>query len=194
MYLVYMHVNTQNQKKYIGITKQTLEQRANRGHGYSSQPYFSYAIKKYGWSSFASTVLKDGLTKEEANDLETYYIDLFDTTNPRHGYNQLKGSGELTETTLLNRSISASRTYFQYDQHYNLLNVWDSPRQLKQAGYSMPAIYGCCKGKINSYLNYIWSTTPLEHPDLFANTKLKKIYLHWLATKGIAYPDINCEL
>lgn len=193
MYLVYMHINTKNQKKYIGITKQTLEQRSNGGHGYSGQPYFAYAIKKYGWNAFTSIILKDGLTKSQANDLETYYINLFDTTNPSYGYNQLKGDGDLAEAALLNRSISSSRNYFQYDQHYNLVNVWNSPRQLKQAGYTMPPIYACCKGKINTYLNYIWSVTPLEHPDLFANTKLKKIYLHWLQSEGVAYEDIPVE-
>ena len=87
MYKVYKYISPSN-KVYIGITSKTLNERARyNGSGYNGCPYFAKAINKYGWENFTSEILAQDLTKEEAERLEKYYIKLYDSTNPKKGYN-----------------------------------------------------------------------------------------------------------
>lgn len=90
---VYVHTNKVNGKKYVGLTSLSLDKRCQNGHGYRSCPYFGHAIRKYGWDSFSHEILEDGLTRREAGAWERYYISLFDTQNPEHGYNVDAGGG-----------------------------------------------------------------------------------------------------
>ena len=92
-YFVYVHVNKINGKKYYGQTcAPTPEQRFHKdGSGYIRSPYFWSAIQKYGWDNFEHIILHEGLTKDEADNLEKFYIKQDDTMNPLHGYNRTKG-------------------------------------------------------------------------------------------------------
>ena len=92
-YTVYIHVNKDNGKVYIGQTCQSkLNLRWSDGRGYAGSPHFAAAIKKYGWDGFCHDVLRENLTQEEANYFEQYFIEYFDSTNPECGYNvQLGG-------------------------------------------------------------------------------------------------------
>lgn len=87
-YCVYMHTCKANGKKYIGQTKQFVEQRWRSGKGYKgSNPYFTNAINKYGWDGFEHEVLHENLTKDEANEIEIKLIAKYNTTNRKYGYN-----------------------------------------------------------------------------------------------------------
>ena len=181
MYTIYIHINKLNKKAYVGMTKQMPKIRWAKGEGYKSQSYFYTDICKYGWENFEHILLAQVPSYEKADELEAYFIAYYDTTNPDKGYNQQKGTGELAEATLLRRAQSSTRsTYYQYDLHYNLINTWYSGLELKKAGYSMPSIYACCANKIQTYKNYIWSTTPLEHPALIHNNFINQLYTNWL--------------
>ena len=88
-YIVYIHTNNINNKKYIGITSRNPNVRWGiNGKGYSLQPKFFNAIQKYGWDNFNHEIIAKNLTKQEALDLETYYIDLYNTIE--NGYNILR--------------------------------------------------------------------------------------------------------
>lgn len=88
-YIVYIHTNKYNNKKYIGITCRDPKIRWGlNGNGYSLQDKFFNAIKKYGWDNFNHDIVAKNLKEEEAKELETYYIDLYDTIN--NGYNVLR--------------------------------------------------------------------------------------------------------
>lgn len=93
MYSVYCHTNKNNGKKYFGITRMKPERRWSRGEGYRTSRHFYYAIKKYGWDCFHHEVLADGLTKEEACEMEQELIFLFKTSEEEYGYN-LSSGGE----------------------------------------------------------------------------------------------------
>lgn len=98
-YTVYMHVNKENNKKYIGITGLPVQKRWRRdGSGYNNhQPLFSRAINKYGWDNFEHIILYENLSKEDACQKEIELIKLHNTQDPEFGYNIQRG-GELGNT------------------------------------------------------------------------------------------------
>lgn len=88
-YSVYKHT-CPNNKVYIGITRCKVEDRWKNGLGYEYQ-VFGRAVRKYGWENIIHEVLYDGLTEEEAKQLEVELIKKFDSKNPEHGYNRTDG-------------------------------------------------------------------------------------------------------
>lgn len=86
-YIVYMHVNRTNGKKYIGITSQRPKSRWHNGHGYRGQKRFWSAIKCYGWDNFDHIVLFSGLSKEDAEAKEEELIVVHKSNIPDYGYN-----------------------------------------------------------------------------------------------------------
>ena len=80
-----------NGKIYIGITKQDVKTRWKNGHGYDNNRHFKRAINKYGWENIIHEVLFKNLTKEEACLMEKFYIQLYNSSNPKCGYNNSLG-------------------------------------------------------------------------------------------------------
>lgn len=109
-YVVYMHTNRVNGKRYVGITKQKPEHRWRLdGSGYFRSPYFWNAIQKYGWECFDHEILDRDLSREDACVLEKYYIDFYKTHDKKYGYNMTDGGdGSLgwkpTDETIRKRS------------------------------------------------------------------------------------------
>ena len=89
-FYIYCHI-APNGKRYIGQTRLRPERRWNNGNGYRIQPYFRRAIGKYGWDNFEHVILCSTSSKEYADFLEQWFIEKYDTTNPKHGYNCAAG-------------------------------------------------------------------------------------------------------
>lgn len=88
MWTIYMHQNKINNKAYIGITKRALSVRWGKdGRGYKDQPKFYNAILKYGWDNFSHKVIQYVDSEEEALELESFYINKYNTIID--GYNIL---------------------------------------------------------------------------------------------------------
>jgi len=95
-WVVYKHTNKINGKVYIGISCNYKKRWGSNGIGYYTQTYFYNAIKKYGWDGFDHEIIENNLTKEEACEKEKYYIELYDSTNNKKGYNiSLGGSAPM---------------------------------------------------------------------------------------------------
>ena len=91
-YYIYKHTNLVNGKVYIGQTYQDPVKRWGNGiNAYQHNKHFVSAIKKYGWDNFSHEILLSGLTKEEMEYWEDYYIEFYDSRNPNKGYNIMKG-------------------------------------------------------------------------------------------------------
>lgn len=90
-YSVYMHINKQNNMRYVGITSQDVSVRWQNGNGYRKQSHFWRAIKKYGWDGFEHVVVASGLTAEKAYEMETSLISKYKTTDGKFGYNKSTG-------------------------------------------------------------------------------------------------------
>lgn len=88
-YKLYIH-EFPNGKAYVGITSQDVEARWRRGEGYKNQFVYK-AILKYGWDEILHRVLISGMTKEEAEEKEMYYISALKTNRLEYGYNVANG-------------------------------------------------------------------------------------------------------
>ena len=87
-YCVYVHANKSNGKRYVGVAKNVKKRWASN---YETCPFFYHALQKYGWDGFTHYILFDGLTLEQADELEREYILKYKTQNNNYGYNVLSG-------------------------------------------------------------------------------------------------------
>lgn len=119
-YCIYCHTNKINGKKYIGQTGGDLQKRfGENGYSYRKQ-MFGRAIKKYGWDNFEHTVLEQGLTLEEANIKEEYYILKYKTTDSAFGYNVRAGGNNSTLSNETKEKLSNS-----LHKYYENNDVWN---------------------------------------------------------------------
>lgn len=124
MYSVYMHI-TPSHKYYIGITCQSVKQRWRNGKGYkSNQPFFK-AIQKYGWDNIEHKVVAEGLTYEQAAEMERSLIIEYDSTNKHKGYNVCYGGEDgwvgVHHTEEAKRKMSEARRgrVYRVGYHYS---------------------------------------------------------------------------
>ena len=116
-YCVYKHTCPEG-KIYIGITN-NIDRRWNScGMDYEHCTNFFYAIRKYGWINISHEVLIENLSKEEAEFLEKQYIEKYNSTNPRKGYNMTTGGSDFQKTS--------KRRIVQYDETGNIINTYTS--------------------------------------------------------------------
>lgn len=109
-YSVYKHT-TPSGKVYIGLTSKNPKERWDGGHGYKHNPHFWSAIQKYGWNNIKHEIIQDGLTSEEASELEYRLINEYDSTNQSKGYNLREGGSigyHFNHNELAKRKISES--------------------------------------------------------------------------------------
>ena len=119
-FIVYMHENKINHKRYIGITCQKPTQRWRGGKGYK-KGLFKKAIDKYGWNNFEHKVLYKHLTKEQACLKEMELINKYKTINSDYGYNLCEG-GNLTfgyHHTKISKSKMSEAKKGIYNGHNN---------------------------------------------------------------------------
>ena len=112
-----LYLITLNGKKYVGQTKNTTSRFRRHRKPDSECRYFSNAIQTHGWENAIIEILLVDLTLEEANRLETHYIDTLKTLVPG-GYN-LKKDGECYEWSEETRKLwEESMESLRNDQEY----------------------------------------------------------------------------
>lgn len=178
-YKVYVHINKVNGKKYIGQTKQSLEQRFRSGEGYKNSPKFYGAIKKYGWNNFEHILLFDELTLAEANKKEEELIKKYDTTNDDNGYNIAYGGNnhDISEETVQKILIAKQKRVDRYDKNGVYIDSFDNAKIAgRQLNISPSGIYACCNGIRKSAGNYIWKYHHCDSiVEKYEDTSLKKV-------------------
>ena len=95
-YTVYRHTSP-NGKQYVGITCKPVNDRWQNGKGYSYNKHFSAAIALYGWENFKHEIIAEGLSSDEACEMEKRLIAEGKLTDQEYGYNHSQGG----ETTLI---------------------------------------------------------------------------------------------
>ena len=91
---------------YVGISGINPEDRWAKG--YKNCPKFYHAIQKYGWDNFDHVILVNGLTKEEASEVEINLIHDLMTQDDRYGYNIEPGGSATVMSEATKRKISNS--------------------------------------------------------------------------------------
>ena len=69
MWTVYIHKSPSG-KVYVGITSKNPIDRWCNGKGYSNNPHFTYAIKKYGWENITHEILYENINEISAKLIE----------------------------------------------------------------------------------------------------------------------------
>ena len=96
MWTIYCHTHIESGRRYVGQTSQTMEKRW-KNHICAAKSskngrwYFPNAIRKYGKDAFSHRVLEVCDSLEKANLRENAWIELFESRDPRFGFNLAKG-------------------------------------------------------------------------------------------------------
>lgn len=189
IWTVYVHIvpknirQVDNDKYYVGITKQEPERRWQNGYGYKGQ-YFYRAIEKYGWENIKHEIVSDNLTESEAKELEKELIKKFNTRDHNCGYNCTDGGdgcinlspearervgnaqrGKIvSEETRRKLSESHSRVIYQFDLNGTFLREWKGTSEIQQElGYKKTNISTCCLRKSSQAYGFLWSYDKNDH-------------------------------
>lgn len=104
--IIYLFINNINKKIYVGLTTCSFETRYGTSNSaiYSrvSNDHLKRSIDKYGLENF--TIIKEfdvAYSKEELDALEDMYICIYNTLDPKYGYNKKRGGakGKQSEET-----------------------------------------------------------------------------------------------
>lgn len=159
-YIVYIHINKINNKKYIGISSDVKKRWANKGKNYYDQ-VFGLAIQKYGWDNFEHKILYENLSKEEACKKEQELIKKYKTTEKDFGYNRSEG-GDSGSKGAYDVQFKRMKPVYQYDFDGNFIkyhiSIASAVREIcgKNSTYRPGNISLCCKGKRLTALGYRW--------------------------------------
>jgi group I intron endonuclease len=94
-WILYCHTHSDSGRRYIGVTRKSLAHRW-RHHVYCAitrkeKTHFANAIRKYGRNSFTHEVLEVCASREVAEVAEVSWIEFFDSTDPKKGFNLTRG-------------------------------------------------------------------------------------------------------
>lgn len=170
---IYKIWNDVNDKIYIGQTRVSVNKRwvmhKSDTKLNKDNTIIHRAMRKYGIDRFHIDVIeKLSLPNEcnlidKLNELEIFYINKYNSTNKKYGYNIDLGG---------NSSVHARKQVDQYDKNSNFISTWGSITEAAEFyGIKGSSISGCCSGKIKSSGGYVWR----YHDDSFDKYESKKI-------------------
>ena len=91
-YTVYVHTNTVNGKRYVGVTSCSLRMRFKKGGlGYRNNKSMWEDIQKHGWDNFTHEILATECSADTAYSMEADLICKYRSNNPKYGYNVYPG-------------------------------------------------------------------------------------------------------
>lgn len=135
---IYKITNQITNKIYIGLTSLSLKQRwYHHCHNKSKCPRISRSIKKHGEDNFIIEQIDETITLEQAEDLECYYINKYNSLSP-NGYNLTTGGAcsQLSEETKEKMSKSQLTRFSllsEEDKQFNLRGVNNYIENKKEA-------------------------------------------------------------
>lgn len=96
MGLIYLITNKINNKKYVGKTERSLQERweEHKRHIYTVNYPLYLAMRKYGLENFSIEVIENNIPSELINEKEICYIQKYKSLTEENGYNvSLGGEG-----------------------------------------------------------------------------------------------------
>lgn len=113
---------------------------------------------KYSWDSFDHIILKDGLTKSEAQSLEKSLIQQYQTRNPDYGYNIAEGG--TGGVTCINNKHPLSKNVYQYNLDGSFVKEWvNAQRASEDLDICVSDIHANCRENngVKQAGGFIWS-------------------------------------
>lgn len=203
-YVVYLHTLKSDGRKYVGITYQKPEKRWSKGYGYYGQKHFYNAIKKYGWDSFKHEIVFENLTEEQACNKEIALIKLFQTQNPKYGFNHTNGGEHATLNVEIREKLSKANIVWDIDKDilYDLYLVQN--KTIKECASILNVPRTAIINNLNKYKFKKTKDQVKENIKKGANTKrknisyekLKHLYidLDWTQKQCAEYFNCNKDL
>lgn len=128
------------------------KRRWNNGNGYKTQVFYR-AIQKYGWNNFEHKILFKGLTKAEAEKKEIELISLYQSNNPKYGYNVDNGGNttgthsEITRRKLSNYMMGDTRNRGRIHTEESKRHMSESHKGNKLSESTKKKLSDCNLGK-----------------------------------------------
>lgn len=154
--IIYKITNLVNGKVYIGQTIYSFIKRYTK-HFNTHNEHMIYSMIKHGKENFVVEILERNKNEKELNELETYYINQYQSNNPKYGYNKTNGGKEDFEVNIRITAEIAQQRAEKKGRFINVIN-WE--------GTTKPAIIACryC-GKTDMYS--LGSSIYIEDNDYF---------------------------
>lgn len=144
-YYIYKATNKINGKSYIGQTINYKNRLWQHRRCYEKEDCkFHDAIKEFGFDNFEWEVIETCERKEEADNLERKYIELFDSY--RNGYNENKGSvGGHNAKSIVCLNLNG-----------DFIKRYDSAADAEKDGFNNVNVLLCCKNKLKTCKNHLF--------------------------------------
>lgn len=166
-FCVYAHINTVNNKVYIGRTSQKPTRRwRNNGKGYWETHRFYSDIKDFGWDKFKSIVLMENLSFEVSGLIERELIAKYNTQDKNCGYNMQSGGEDqrisCPEYSERQRKIKIDAGLTNKVININTGEIYESLNQAsKHTGINLANLYHVCSGK-SRHIGYDKNGLPIQ--------------------------------
>lgn len=116
---IYIIKNFANGKYYIGQTVQSSQERFSQHiresytKGRKEYDYcLSRGIRKYGKEAFDFAILAPKVPIEDLDLIEEHYIDMYNTTDPKYGYNMSIGHSDTANFKKYHEMRKEEKTHF----------------------------------------------------------------------------------
>ena len=164
-----MHVNKVNNKKYIGITKTSVNKRWGcNGSGYrnNKQSVFYRAIQKYGWDNFEHIILYENLSQDEACNMEIKLIKEYKTQDSNFGYNVQSGGQLGNDGVVFSEESKKKMSEAHIDKKHSVEHNRKISESMKKADIKKPKT------------KYKW-LTPTGEIKIMDKSKAKRWHPDW---------------
>lgn len=131
--IIYKITNLINNKVYIGQTIHSFIKRYTK-HFNIHNEHMIYSMIKYGKENFVVEILEKNKSEKELNELEVYYINKYQSNNPKYGYNKTSGGKESYESNI---RITGEVAQKRSEEIGRFINV------VKWEGTTKPVIIAC---------------------------------------------------
>lgn len=178
-YYIYKATNKINGKSYIGQTINYKNRLWQHRRCYEKEDCkFHDAIKEFGFDNFEWEVIETCERKEEADNLERKYIELFDSY--RNGYNENKGSvGGHNAKSIVCLNLNG-----------DFIKRYDSAADAEKDGFNNVNVLLCCKNKLKTCKNHLF----MFEEDYDANGSRKYIKPASTSRKKVVQCDLEGNL
>lgn len=200
-YVVYRYVSPSG-KSYIGQTCQEVDARAGKdGLGYRSCPVFYAAIQHYGWGCIRASrqILEEGLSHEEADVKEQFYINFYKSLAP-NGYNVQVG-GTYNTRELFIKPVVGINCFTKEQRIYDSITEAKQDLDIKSTKISAIALHRANYRTVGGYtwifLSEYNNMTEEEKQELFDivppfhSRSWSKYYDIVRLNDGKRYPDLK---